>query len=374
MMTLRIAILGHFPVDEPPTGGVQSVIANLRDELARRPNIDLHLIQNRRGAPVGTFQRQGWIEHNLAAKETRIIPNMMRTPGLLRPLLKELAPDVVSSHQPEYAAVALKMGLPVLHTIHGFPTDEFWIRRGLFTRTAILWEAWQERQLLRRARHLVAISDMIVARYGNRTQAQFHRINNPVSSLFFAPAPEPTPGHLLMVGNLTPIKGIEIAIQTVQRLLPRFPHLRLTIVGKNADSVYAEKMRALAEPLHEAIRFAGPMPQISVKKLLDDSQALLVTSNQEHAPMIIGEAMAAGRPVVATQVGAVAGMITPGESGYLAAAGDVAAVAAGLTRLLSDPEHAAQMGANAARFAREHYHPDAVADAYLRAMHAAMAG
>jgi len=371
---LRIAMLGHFPVDEPPTGGVQSVIANLRDELARRPNIDLHLIQNRRGAPVGTFQRQGWIEHNLDAKEVRIIPNMMRTPGLLRPLLKELAPDVVSSHQPEYAAVALKMGLPVLHTIHGFPADEFWIRRGLFTRMAILWEAWQERQLLHRARHLVAISDMIISRYSSRTQAQFHRIDNPVSPLFFAPAPEPTPGHLLLVGNLTPIKGVDIAIHAVQRLLPLFPHLRLTIVGKNADSGYAEKMRTLAEPLQEAIRFAGPMTQRGVKKLLDDSQTLLLTSNQEHAPMIIGEAMAAGRPVVATRVGAVAGMITSGETGYLAPAGDVDAVAAGLTRLLSDPKHAAQLGANAACFAREHYHPVAVADAYLRAMRAAMAG
>ncbi len=366
---LRIAILGHFPVgDAPPTGGVQSVIANLRDELARRDDVELHLIQHRRSVPVGTFQREGWVEHNLPARENRIIPNMMRTPGLLRPLLADLQPDVVSTHQPEYAVVTLKLGLPTLHTIHGFPMHEFWTRRGVFTRTATLWEAWQERQTLRMARHLVAISDMVIQRYRHRTQATFYRINNPVARFFFQPAPEPVPGQLLLVGNMTPRKGMEVAIRAVQQLLPDFPHLQLTIVGRRANASYAQEIEALAAPLENAVRFLGPTDQAGIRRLLEASQALVLTSYEEHAPVIVGEAMASARPVVATRVGALAGMVRSGETGYLVEPGDVAGVAVALARLLSDPDHAMALGNRAARFARQYYHPTQVAEAYLQAM------
>ncbi|HEY81282.1 MAG TPA: glycosyltransferase family 4 protein [Caldilineae bacterium] len=369
---MRIAILGHFPVEAPPTGGVQSVIANLRDALARREGIELHLIQHRRGTPAGTFQRDGWTEHNLPAREGRIIPNMLRTAALLRPLLTELQPDVVSTHQPEYAAAALKMGLPTLHTIHGFPGDEFWKRKGLLTRSAMLLEAWQERATLRRARHLVAISDMVIARYRSRTRAVFHRIDNPVSPIFFQPAPPPDPHQLLLVGNLTPVKGIDTAIRAIAILRLRFPRLRLVIVGRESDPVYAARVRALAAPLGEAVAFRGPVSQAEVKALLDASLALALTSNQEHAPMIVSEAMAAGRPVVATRVGALPGMAEDGRTGYLVDAGDPDAAAAALARLLADPYEALAMGARAAQLARRRYHPDAVADAYLRAMRVAI--
>jgi len=369
---MRIAILGHFPVDAPPTGGVQSVIANLRDALARREGIELHLIQHRRGVPVGTFPREKWTEHNLPARDSRIIPNMIRTAALLRPLLTELQPDVVSTHQPEYAAAALEMGLPTLHTIHGFPGDEFWKRKGFFTRSAMLLEAWQERQTLRRARHLVAISDMVIARYRGRTRAVFHRIDNPVSPIFFQPAPPPDPRQLLLVGNLTPVKDIDTAVRAISLLLPRFPRLRLVIVGRESDPAYAARVRALAAPLGQAVVFRGPVSQAEVKALLDASLALVLTSHQEHAPMIVSEALAAARPVVATRVGALTGMVEDGRTGYLVDAGDARATAAALARLLDDPDQARDMGTRGAKVARERYHPDAVAEAYLQAMHAAM--
>ena len=369
---MRIAILGHFPVDAPPTGGVQSVIANLRDELARREGIELHLIQHRRGVPAGTFHREGWIEHNLPARDSRVIPNMLRTPDLLRPLLESLQPDVISSHQPEYAVATLKMGLPTLHTIHGFPAHEFWTRKGLFTRAATLWEVYLERQTLGKARHLVAISDMVIARYRDRTRAVFHRINNPVAPHFFAPAPPPLPGRFLLVGNMTPRKGVDVAIRAVQRLRSDFPGLRLSIVGGDSNPDYGAEMHALARPLGDAIRFLPPTNQEGIRQLLWESQGLLLTSNEEHAPMIIGEAMAAGRPVIATRVGAIPGMVEEERTGYLVDAGDVEGVAEALARLLTDPHRAAAMGARAAQIARERYHPQRVADAYLRAMRAAM--
>ena len=365
---MRIVLLGHFPVDAPPTGGVQSVMVNLRDALAQREGIELHLVQHRRGIPDGTVVRTGWTEHNIAAQEDRIMPNMLRTGKRLAPLLRSLQPDVVSTHQPEYAVVALDMSIPTLHTIHGFPGQEFWVRRGVVTRMAMLLEAWQEWMMLQKVRHLVAISDMVIERYRRRTRAHFHRINNPVSPHFFEPGPDPDPNHLLLVGNLTPVKGIDVAIRAIAQLRNDFPQLQLTIVGREPDSVYAAQMRELAAPLGDVVRFLGPVSQQEIKALLDQSIALLLTSTQEHAPMIVAEAMAAGRAVVATRVGAVTSMVSAGETGYLVDAGDISGIASAVARLLHNPSLAQKFGQIAAEIARQQYHPSAVADAYLHAM------
>ena len=183
-MTMRLAILGHFPVDGPPQGGVQSVIANLRDEFAGRGDIDLHLVQHRRHIPDGVIVSDGYTMHNIAARENSLVPNMARTGSLLAPVLARIQPDAISSHQPEYALAAFASGIPTVHTIHGFPAHEFWTRRGLHTRAATLWEAWAERRTLRQARYLVAISDMVMRTYESRTSAHFFRIDNPVSPSF----------------------------------------------------------------------------------------------------------------------------------------------------------------------------------------------
>ena len=370
-MVFRIAILGHFPVDKPPQGGVQAVIANLRDVYAARPDVELHLIQHRQGVPYGAFPRQGYIMHNIPARASRIIPNMARTSRLLAPILAQIQPHAISSHQPEYALAGFDSGFPTLHTIHGFPANEFWTRRGLFIRLATLYEVWLERRVLSRASDLVAISDRVIQLYRHRTSARFHRIDNPISPLFFQPAPRPRPRHILLVGNLTPRKGVEVALDALTRVRGRFPDATLDIIGAAVDATYAARLREQARSLGHRVRFLGPTDQAGVRAALEQAQILLLTSHEEHAPMIVAEAMATGRPVVATDVGALADMVAHGETGYLAPRGDAQAVAEALARLLADPDHAAALGREAAHRARERFHPQAVADAYLRALRVA---
>ena len=369
---MRLAILGHFPFDAPARGGIQSVIANLRDALVADKSIDLHLIQHRQGIAAGSYEREGCTIHNFAAQPGRLWPNMMRTRGLVAPLLHELAPDAISTHQFEYALPALDTGRPTVHTIHGFPGKELGTRRDWFTRGASLWEMQLERQTLRRIRHIIAISSHVIELYQPRTRAQFHRVNNPVAPVFFLPSPPPEPQRLVFVGNLTPRKGLEVAIAAIDQLRSSFPDLVFDIIGAPADPAYADVLRRQAAPLGKAVRFAGSPPQSGIKEALGRAQALVLTSFDEHAPVIVAEAMASGRAVVATAVGALPDMVEPGVTGYLAPPGDAEAVARGLARLLADPDHAADLGAEAARRARQRYHPIAVAKGYLQAIDTAM--
>jgi glycosyltransferase involved in cell wall biosynthesis len=292
---------------------------------------------------------------------------------LLAPFLRELAPDVISTHQFEYALAAFASGIPTVHTIHGFPAKELRVRRTLFTRLASLLDMWMEWQTLRRATDIIAISDHVIRLYQHRTQATFHRVNNPVSPLFFAPSPDPEPYRLVFVGNLTPRKGVEVAIAAVAQIRSEFPQVRFEIVGAAADPTYVAQLRTLAAPLGEGICFCGSPSQAGIKEALARAQALVLTSHDEHAPVIVGEAMASGRPVVATRVGALPDMIEDGVTGYLAPAADVEAVAQALRQVLKNPQLTRRMGVLAAEYARRAYHPEAVADGYLQAMRVAMA-
>lgn len=372
MKRLKIALLGHFPPDGPARGGVQTVISSLRDVLSTRQEIELHLIQHRQGIPPGVVQRSGYTMHLFAAAPQRMIPNMARTRRRVGPYLQELAPDVISTHQCEYALAAFDSGIPTVHTIHGFPAKELRVRRTLFTRAASLMDLWMERQALGRATDIIAISQHVIELYQKRTHATFHRVNNPVSPVFFAPSHDPVPGRLVFIGNLTPRKGVEVAIAAVARLLPRFPQMQLDLIGAEAEPAYVAQLRQLAAPLQGAVRFCGSPDQAGIKEALAQAQALVLSSHDEHAPVIVAEAMASGRPVVATTVGALPDMIQHGLTGYLVPAGDVEAVADGMARILADAEKTAAMGKQAAVVARRQYHPESVADGYLQAMQQAM--
>ena len=371
--SMRLAVMGHYPPNRPPSGGIETVMVNLVAALARREHLDLHVVQHRQVAAAGTFSMPGFTLHNLPAANRRLLPNIAQTQRLARAWLQQVQPDAVISHHPSFALAANDVGIPVVHTIHGMPRQEFWTRQGAFARSASALEIWLEWRMLRQARHIIAIADQVQELYASRTRARFHRVNNPIADLFFEPAGPPQPHQALLIGHLNKRKGIDVAIRAVAQVLPDYPDFVLNIIGRtDADPEYAQRVQALAAPLGHAIQFLGVTDQSGIRAAMERAQFFLLSSRMETAPMVIAEAMAVGRPVISTTVGGVANMVEPGVTGYLAPTEDAAALAQAMRRLLADPAHARALGANAARFARQHYHPDAVADGYLRAVTAAM--
>ena len=83
--------------------------------------------------------------------------------------------------------------------------------------------------------------------------------------------------------------------------------------------------------------------------------------------MSILEAMALGRPVVATDVGGTREAVIDGETGFVVAAGDERAVTRALLDLAADPDRARAMGEAGRRRQREHFDGDRMVDAYRRA-------
>ena len=96
--------------------------------------------------------------------------------------------------------------------------------------------------------------------------------------------------------------------------------------------------------MEENVRFLGPLNQPALAEAYASSALTALSSRQETSPAVLMEAMAARRPVVATDVGGVPEIVAHGESGLVVPAGDAEALAVGIERLLADPEQAQAMG------------------------------
>jgi glycosyltransferase involved in cell wall biosynthesis len=158
-------------------------------------------------------------------------------------------------------------------------------------------------------------------------------------------------GPFLFVGRLSPEKGIE----TLLAAWPRAGGGRsLRIVG---DGPLAEQVRTAAEAL-PAVTVVGPLSRDAVDREMRTAAALLFPSVwYEGMPLTLIEAFAAGLPVIASRLGAMAAMVADGRTGILVAPGNAGALAEAITRAATDGPGLAAMGAAARADYVETYSP-----------------
>jgi len=143
---------------------------------------------------------------------------------------------------------------------------------------------------------------------------------------------------ILLLGMPLRLKGADLLIQAFAAIVPRHPDYSLTIAGTDED---LSEFRALAGNL--PVRFVGRLDHTDALAALASCAVFVLPSRTEGVPRVILEAMAAGRPVVASDVGGIPYLVRHGETGLLFPSGDAVALAAQLERLLSDPDLAARL-------------------------------
>ncbi len=136
-----------------------------------------------------------------------------------------------------------------------------------------------------------------------------------------------------LVARLDPIKDHSTALATLRRLRATVPTAKLLVVGDGSERANIEAAIA-GENLQDSVIMLGTRGD--VPRLLAASDVFLLTSIGEGIPLTIIEAMAAGVPVVSTNVGGICEMIAHGESGFLHDVGDAQGLAQSITTLHHD--------------------------------------
>ena len=148
---------------------------------------------------------------------------------------------------------------------------------------------------------------------------------------------------IVTIGRMDRVKDFATLIRALPRVAAEFPETVLLVAGDGDPGYLAELADLVAGlELGARVRFLGA--RLDVERLLAACDVFVLTSLTEAASMAILEAMRAGRPVVATDVGGSRELVLPETTGLLAPAGESTGVADALIRLLRDPEQAQRMG------------------------------
>ncbi len=167
---------------------------------------------------------------------------------------------------------------------------------------------------------------------------------------------EPGTRLLLFVGATFRYKGIHELLAALAALRPAHPDLRLLIVGKAPGRAGAALDADLAaRDLRAIVRVVGRVPRETLPGLMAAAEAVVLPTYTEGSPRVLIEAMAGGRPVVASDIPGVRALDPTGTCLRLVPRADAAALARGIEAVLADPAEAAAMGARArARYLAGH--------------------
>jgi glycosyltransferase involved in cell wall biosynthesis len=146
----------------------------------------------------------------------------------------------------------------------------------------------------------------------------------------------------LCVSNFYPYKGHEELVEAVAKVVPMYPNVIFLMVGRDSGTVEATKARVRERGIERSVRFVGS--RTDVPDLLRASDLFVHPSREEGFSNAILEAMAAGLPVVACDVGGNPEAIVDGETGRLVPPRNAVAFASAVAELLADPEKRKAMG------------------------------
>jgi len=143
------------------------------------------------------------------------------------------------------------------------------------------------------------------------------------------------------VGWLLPIKGPMHLLNAMESVWQDYPETTPVFVGKG-DLEEELRAKALQMGVSDRVKFLGWRDDIP--ELMQILDVFVLPSLNEGMGRVLAEAMAAGKPVIASHVGGIPDLVKPGQNGFLVEPGDVTGLSRAITRLLSDKKIRDEMG------------------------------
>ncbi|CAN5607353.1 glycosyltransferase [soil metagenome] len=234
-------------------------------------------------------------------------------------------------------------------------------------------------RLMRRMPHAVFAVSNLVRQHGievdgippARVQTVYNGLNL-ADWLAAAEKPaQPSPNPLITTaGNIRPVKGHDVFIRAAALVIEQFPNAVFSIAGEVLEPAFFEELQALVRELKLSQHFTFSGGVTNLRDYLAAADIFVLPSRSEGFSNSIIEAMAAGLPVVATNVGGNAEAVQDGTSGYIVPPEDPAALAAAILKLLANHDQARAMGQAGKRIAAEKFTNEAMmtvtTDAYAK--------
>ena len=387
MEKIKVAILSGYPLfliekeigkENLPKLGIASWTVNLCESLSKLDDIELHLITETKIVDKNYhFKKNGIYFHVIKGQKrlnayTFFFFNVLR----IKKALKKINPDILHAHHTDkYALAALKYNEDkTLITVHGIYKEVYKkLKKKPFSGMYFL--KLVEKYSFKKAKHIISINPYVLNKCDSllRNNTNIFSIENPVDYKYFVDQKRTKlKNKILLVAVIQERKNILSAIKVIKYIKVYEDNVILDIVGPIADKnyfAYLEKY-ILDNKLKSNVKFKGFMDSKVISKSMEIYKMLILTSIEETAPTVISEAMAAGLPVVSTNVGGVKYMIDDGKTGFVVPINDEKTMSNRIIQLLSDKNLRDRMGREAKKQAIRRFHPDIVAkktrEAYMK--------
>ena len=354
-------------------GGPARQAIFLTGELSKR-GFDTRLIWGESGPSEGCIEPPDDVPFSYMSSLTRELRlgDDVTTYARLHAAMRRWRPSVVHTHLAKAGALgriaATHAGAPVVvHTFHGLVLQGYFstLKDEVFLRA--------ERALARRTDALVAVAPWVrdeLLSMGVGRESQWHVVpigvdiralleTRPDQREARARLGLPLDGPIVgCVGRLVPVKDHVTLFQAARRVIEARPDATFVLAG---DGELRDRLqREAVGLLGDRVRFLGWVHDLPALYAAFD--VVVLTSRLEGTPVALIEAAAAGRPVVATNVGGVSEVVRDGNTGLLVPPRDAVAVAANVVTLLDDLHGARRMGEEGAQWVRGRFSDDRLAD------------
>jgi len=353
---IRVLMVTPFPeIEDQVVGGVAGVAYYLCKHLTDLPDIDVDVL-----VPDSDCEQQE--ERILAGLKVTFLPKIKQ-----HPVARVLAPKVAKviadfAQQGNYDLVhiqaapewSIHIKQPVITTIHGINEQDMLFRGGNELKRKLIWPFIRFAQQRKRAaiENLIVISPYVRTVIGKALKGRSWDIENPVREDFFHMTRDVEPNTIIFAGVVIPRKNVARLVQAMAKVKKSIPDAKLRIAGSVSDKSYGDHCLAEVErlDLQDNVEFLGSLSVDDLQEQLRSSQIMALTSLQETAPLSIEEAMAAGMPVVSSDICGMPHMVEDGVTGALVDPMDTDAIADGLIKALNlDLPKAAAISAKIAR-------------------------
>ena len=346
-------------------GGLQQVVVNLCRKIDRERFDVIVVCLRALGALVPEVERMGI--------KVRLVPQKQNGTDYfsflkLAGILKEEKVEVIHTHntQPFFdgTIAGLLAGVKtIIHTDHArnFPDK----RRYMFAEWLVSHFAYK----------IVGVSDHTcqnLVRYEKISEKKIKTIMNGIDLAKYGITIDKQRKRMELGLNgkgpiigiavrLVEAKGIRYLLQAMTDVVPLFPDITLLIAG---DGPLQDELKKMAGTLGIERRVLFTGSRLDIPELMKLFDIYVLPSVSEGLPMVLLEAMAAGCPIIATEVGGVPKAVHHGKNGSLVTPGNPKALSAEIVRLLSNNDVRERYSENGVRLAREKFSAEAMTRNY----------
>jgi phosphatidylinositol alpha-mannosyltransferase len=347
---MRIVQISPYSWDAP--GGVQVHIRQLSQHLRQRGHDVLVLAPGDardNSDQVRIVGRPLPIQWNGSVARICLSP---ASSGRVRRSLREFTPDVIHVHDPLSPSTSMlgvwHANAPVVATFHSYYESGDMVARVYTAVVPLLRPIWK------RLAQRIAVSPSAARTVTSRLGDDPVRIvpNGAETELFASarPARLPPGRKMLFVGRLEPRKGFPVALRAFAILAREYPDLRFIVVGAGSERYHLDD---LDPQVRARIHMQGRVPDEELPTFHAAADVYISPAiGSESFGIVLIEAMAAGLPVVASDIVGYRDVLRGGQDGILVTPGDADALAAGVRRVLEDHTLAKSLGANGVQRAR----------------------